>query len=298
LLLIINFSSATGYAGDFEEFGASARALALGGAYVAVVSDASAIYYNPAASSLVKSPQLFFLHSENYTGGIVQNNFISYVLPSDQQTYGVAVLSNRVPDIKITKLPYPNLPPSDTNRPYIDKIVNASDWVGYLNYAQALNANFNIGANIKFIYRSLGIGSGFGVGLDIGSIYKIAPDFNLGIKFTNLTTSPLFWSTKTRETILPKIVAGLSKSVKFENSSIMLAGDLESNFDDFHLNTNLGIEYQYKNTLSFRAGLYHYNPCFGIGLAYKKIFIDYAYVSRFYEEDLGGSQKFSGGIRF
>jgi len=296
--LIFNFSYATDYAGDFEDFGASARAMGLGSAYVSCVSDASAIYYNPAASVLLRSPQLLFLHSENFIGGIVQNNFISYVYPSREQTYGLAILTNRIPDIKITKLPYPDLPPSDSNRPYVDRIVNASDWIFYLNYSQLLNANFGIGGNVKFIYRSLGIGSGFGMGLDIGSIYTIVPDFKVGLKVSNLTTSPLFWSTKTRQAILPKIIMGLSKTVRFENSALLFTGDVETNLDVFNLQTNLGIEYLYKDALAFRAGLYRLNPCFGVGFTYKKIFIDYAYVSRNYQEDLGSSQKFSGGIKF
>lgn len=289
---------ATSYAGDFEELGASARAFGLGGAYVSCVTDASAIYYNPSASVFVKSPQLLFLHSENFQSGIIKNNFVSYVYPFEQQTYGIAALTNRIPNIKITKLPYPNLPPSDTNRPYIDKIVNASDWIFYLNYARLLNSQLSVGSNIKLIYRSLGIGSGFGMGLDISTTYSITTDFKIGLKISNLTTSPLFWSNKTRENILPKFIFGLTKIVVKNNSSLLFSADIESNFDDLNLNTNLGAEYLHKNVLSIRAGLYHLNPCFGVGLAYKKLFIDYAYLSRYYQEELGSSQKISGGIKF
>lgn len=296
--LCLSAISATKYAGDFEGLGASARAIGIGGAYVSCVSDASAIYYNPAASTLLKSSQLMFLHSENFSQGIVQNNFLSYLYPQQNQTYGIAVLTNRIPDIKITKLPYPDLPPGDTNRPYLDRIVNASDWITYFNYAKTVSDNLSIGGNLKIIYRSIGVSSGFGMGIDLAGLYAIRPDFKIGLKFANLSTSPLFWSTKTVESIMPRLDIGLSKTIVLETSSFLLSASLNSNFDDLKINTNLGIEYLYKNALSFRVGLYNYNPCFGIGFAYRKIFIDYAYIAHYHDEELGNSQKFSGGIQF
>jgi hypothetical protein len=297
-VLLFKSIYATSYAGDFEELGASARALGLGGAYVASATDPSAIYYNPGASALIKTQQVLFLHSENFLGGIVQNNFLSYIRPQNGTAYGIGILTNRIPNIKITKLPNSNLPPSDSNQPIIDRIVTASDWVVYLNYARLLNNYLYVGGNFKFIYRSLGIGNAFGTGFDCGGMLLLTSDFKLGLKVTDLTSSPLFWSTKTRELISPKITIGIAKSFNFKTSNMILTSDLETNFDKFHLNNNFGVEYLYKNALALRFGFYHLNFTAGVGLTYKKIFIDYAYLSHYNQEDLGASQKFSGGIRF
>ncbi|MEO0082763.1 MAG: PorV/PorQ family protein [candidate division WOR-3 bacterium] len=288
---------ATNYAGDFEEFGASARAIGIGGAYVAAVNDPSAIYYNPAASITITNPQFIFLHSENFENGVVKNNFLGFVLPQSKQVYGVAVMTNRVPEIKITKLPNPNLPPSDSNPPYIDKIVNAADWIVYLNYARLVHPNISLGGNLKLIYRSIGIGSCYGMGLDFGILTALNQNSKIGIKVTNVTTSPLFWSNQTREAMSPKISFGIAKSIMIKTSSLQLSSDLESSFDKFNINTNLGFEYAYKNVLAFRIGLFHFNPTFGVGISYKRFFIDYAYLTNYHTEELGGSQKFSGGIR-
>ncbi len=297
-VLISGKSFATRYAGDFEEFGASARAFGLGGAYTAVVSDPSTIYYNPGASTQLSAPEVILLHSENFESGIVKNNFFAYVQPQNNQAIGLAILTNRIPDIKITNLRYPDLPPSETNPPIVERIVNASDWILYLNYARIINPNFSLGGNFKFIYRSVGIGSCYGIGIDFGTLFEIQPDFKFGIKLTNITTSPLFWTTKTREIISPKIIFGIAKFFAITTSTIQLTSDLESNFDKFNMNTNLGFEYLYKNVLGLRIGLYHWNPTFGVGLTFKRFFLDYAYLSRYHQEDLGASQKFSGGIRF
>jgi hypothetical protein len=296
-VLICNLLLATRYAGDFEEMGASARAFGLGGAYTASVADPSAIYYNPAMTTQIHLPQILFLHSENMSG-IVKNNFLAYIQPQKDQSLGAAILTNRIPDIKITKLPHPDLPPSDTNQPYVDRIVNASDWIFYLNYARIIHSNLSLGGNFKAIYRSLGIGSGFGMGIDLAAAMFLPQDFKIGAKITNLTTSPLFWSNSSREQILPRIVIGLAKTFNLKTSSVLFASDFETNFDNFNLATNLGFEYLYKNTLGIRFGMYHWNPTFGVGFTIKRFFLDYAYLSRYNDEDLGASQKFSGGIRF
>ena len=46
-----------GTSGEFLLLGAGARGLALGGAYAAMASDASALYYNPAGLSLMERPE-------------------------------------------------------------------------------------------------------------------------------------------------------------------------------------------------------------------------------------------------
>ncbi|MEO0091527.1 MAG: PorV/PorQ family protein [candidate division WOR-3 bacterium] len=298
LLFIVQKIQATPYAGAFQKLGASARALGLGGAYVACVADASAIYYNPSAGVLLDSAQLLFLQSRIFAG-IVQHNFFSFIMPwSNNQAIGSAILFNRIPDIKITKLPDTNQPPSEYNRPEIERTVNASDWIFYFNYARAMFDNFSLGTNFKIIYRSVGIGSGWGIGLDIGATKILPCNWRLGLHITDATNSALLWNNRTRELITPDLFLGLSKTFQLNNSSILLTSELEGNFDELTFNTNLGSEYLYKNILAFRFGLYHQNFTVGFGLNSKRVFIDYAYVREFYQEGLGSIQKFSGGIRF
>ncbi|MCX7784718.1 MAG: PorV/PorQ family protein [candidate division WOR-3 bacterium] len=297
-VLLGNCSLATHYAGDFQSFGASARALGLGGAYVACVNDASAIYYNPSCGVLLDSRQILFLHSKIFSG-IIQHNFLSFIASqSRNQAFGGAVLFNRIPDIKITKLPDANQPPSEYNRPEIDRTINAADWTFYLNYARMIINNFHLGTNFKFFYRNLGIGTGWGIGLDFGATRLLPQEWQLGLRITDITHSLIFWNNKTREIIVPHLAFGFSKTFNLNNSNILLSSELEGDMDKLNFNTNLGAEYVYKNTLAFRLGFYHQNFTVGLGLNYKKIFVDYAYVKEYYQEDLGASQKFSGGIRF
>lgn len=320
IILLFQISFATKYAGDFEESGVSARAIGLGGAYVAVAADPSAIYYNPAASVRNKNYGVLLMHAESF-GGLVKNNYLGIVLPSQKQSFGVGVLNTGVPGIKLTELRNPNLPlgveyvdtiinGNDTlidivlNLPQVTKTVNAMDWVCYFNYARQLSSVFQIGVNAKMIYQTYGIASCFGMGIDLGGSVDLFDGFNMGLRIRNLTTSPLFWDNKTRESISPKVALGLARTFNFGKDHLLFSIELEANTDNGltkpELTENIGIEYSLKQTIAARIGLYHRLITLGLGLNYRQFFVDYAYQSGYYSQskNLGSNQRISGGIKF
>ena len=130
---------ATKYAGDFEELGVSARALGLGGAYVAVANDASAIYYNPASTIRTQSYNILLMHAQSF-GGLVTNNYLGLIHSNQRNSAGLGILHNSIPNIKLTTLPDTTQPPSDTNRPILDRKVNAN----HLVFISILDRNFQI----------------------------------------------------------------------------------------------------------------------------------------------------------
>ena len=56
------------YAGESMAIGVGARALAMGGAYVAVTEDVTAIYWNPAGLASMQSFQIHGMHAERFSG--------------------------------------------------------------------------------------------------------------------------------------------------------------------------------------------------------------------------------------
>ena len=87
--------------------GGGARALGMGGAFTAVASDASAVFWNPAGMSGFEKRQLLFMHSERF-GDLVNYNFASFVSPtssfvsSDREaSFGIALMHQGVDDIII-----------------------------------------------------------------------------------------------------------------------------------------------------------------------------------------------------
>ncbi|MEO0115097.1 MAG: hypothetical protein ABIK93_06430 [candidate division WOR-3 bacterium] len=303
MLITSQIIFATKYAGDFEEMGVSARAIGLGGACVAVVNDASAIYYNPAAGAKTNARSILLMHCESF-GGAVKSNYLGILVPNQNQSYGIAILHNGVPKIKLTTLPDTTQPPSDTNQPILEREVNANQFVFYLNFGQSLSPALHIGVNAKMIYQTYGVASCFGMGIDFGSVITFFDSLDLGLRIRNLTTSPLFWDTKTREVISPHPALGIARRFTIGQDRLLLSVELESNLDEgltnWQLLENIGVEYSLKRILSARIGLYHQLFTFGLGAEFRGFFVDYAYQTGYFSQarDLGSSQRISGGLKF
>jgi len=296
---LASLAGATPYAGDFEELGTSARAIGMGGAVVASVDGPTAIYYNPALAGRSRHASAYFLHSEDYSG-IVQHNYLGVSFPAGLQSFGVALLHNGIPDIKLTALPDPTRPPGEDNRPYVDRIVNANQLVGYVNYARALSPRVALGGNAKLIYHALGTGSCFGMGLDLGVGLSPGAGVDVGLRVRNLSTSPLFWDTGTREYITPRAAAGVSKTFRFGRDALALALEAEAALEESGFTQNLGVEYSFRNALFGRLGVHRGNLTFGLGGRYRRFFVDYGYATGYAPgaRELGSAQQFSGGVEF
>ncbi|MDW7987565.1 MAG: hypothetical protein RMJ65_02470 [candidate division WOR-3 bacterium] len=298
LIVFISLLGVRSFLGDFEELPVSARALALGNAQTSSANDATAIYYNPAIPVTISTCRLYLSYGHFYQSGIVKNSFIAYINPKNKNSLGVALFNNWISDIKIANVPDPTLPPSNNNRPYLERTVTASDWILYLNYARRLIKSICIGVNLKFIYRYLGIGSGIGTGLDFGAIGAIGDYTILGLKAQNFTTSPVFWSNSTQDYIIPKVIWGISHTIPTSNYNVQITADCEYSIDQNLVKTNLGLEYQYKNIWFMRGGLMNLKPTFGLGFIYKYLYFDYGFSSQLTDAKLGNIHKLSGGVKF
>ncbi|MFO7638689.1 MAG: hypothetical protein R6X14_05270 [bacterium] len=292
-------ASATWYAGDFEQLGTSARAIGMGGTAVTTADGPAAIYYNPARAVLAGRRGLLFLHSEDW-GGLVKHNFLGAAFPSGTQSFGVAVLHNGIPGIKLTALPDSTRPPGPDNRPYVVRVVSANQFVGYVNYARALLPELAVGGNAKFIYQDLGVGSCFGMGLDLGLLVRPGAGIEVGLRARNASLSPLFWSSGTREVITPRLALGVGRTFRFGQDALVLAVETEGSPAERDLAWNAGAEYAFRNTLFGRAGLHQSNLTFGLGLRYRRFYLDYGYAAGYAagSRELGSAQQISGGVEF
>ena len=147
--------AASRYAGEFLGLGAGARSAALGSAYVALVDDATAGYWNAAGLSALSSRQVHLTHSEHFSG-LIQRDFVAIARPG-RLLHGMALSLVRmgIDDIHFTELPDPLQPPSTDNRPLIASTEQSADYALYLSGSRRLGARLSLGLSAKAIYRQV-----------------------------------------------------------------------------------------------------------------------------------------------
>lgn len=313
LLALSGSSQAEKYAGEFLSLGVGARSLAMGSAFVAVSNDATAPYWNPAGTSQLDTRQLFLQHSERF-GGIVSCDGGSYVHPLKEflgarSAIGFALLRLAVDDIALTIVPDPDELPGPQNPPEVDKRVNVSYYVGYLNYSRTVGERLTLGGSFKIVQADLYTASGLGAGADIGAIYRLHSKVSLGLSVRDATTTVLSWDTGTREYVMPTTSLGfaLSTPVTFPLGEFALAADLDLKFEnrrkaasqfayDFVSGeSHFGAEYTYRKTVSGRIGVDAGHLAFGAGLSYRGFSFDYAHLDH---DELEGTTRISGSYSF
>jgi hypothetical protein len=163
------------YGADFLAAGVGARALGMGGAYVALANDVSAGYWNPAGLGRTMYPEVAYMHAERFAG-IVSADYGSGSFPlTHNSTIGISFFRSAVDDIPVTLNafnPETGLPYPDPEQ-YISRF-SAADYAFFLTYARQLLPNLYLGASGKVVRRGMGdFASAWGYSVDIGAQYRV-----------------------------------------------------------------------------------------------------------------------------
>ncbi len=304
------------YGGEFLTLGAGGRALGMGGAYAALANDVSAGYWNPAGLVNIDYPQIMLMHSQQF-GGVVKYDYGSFAMPlGTSRTLGIGLIRLGVDDIPVTQLSNPALKLGEEyvdengitrrNTPRVARMISDAEYALFLSYGLKRNEKLALGANVKLIHKNVGDNSAWGLGFDIGAIYKPAGNLLVGLNLQDITTTVLAWNTGTREIIVPALKAGLAYPLKIPGlgGSIAPAVDFDIRFEgrDYaaqfavgpvSLDSHLGWEYQFQNLFALRIGSDVGKLSAGAGLNLPKFQIDYAFLSH---DDLGNSHRISARL--
>jgi long-subunit fatty acid transport protein len=306
----INGQELSGISASFVDLGFGARPAAMGNAYVAASDDANSVFWNPAGITSASAIAFEF----NYLNQLqlVPYSAFAGVIPLSEGKDGLGV----------------------------GLIYSGDDAMKEFTFLASYARKFgklNIGATAKYRYASFGnntfnaddytvfdpgeiqtgeatqvFGNGNGFGFDVGAIYELNEEINVGLVLKDLF-APFRWSSDTKsETQKPQgdydesmpinIVAGVAfRPVRSFRMNIDYRPPVL--LDTYNV-FRLGAEYTFMNVFSLRAGTQQtinslddekYN--FGVGVRYSFGGItaeaNYAYVI----EELGNTSRFALGIK-
>lgn len=287
--------------------GVGARALGMGGAYVAVSNDITSAYYNPAGLANLNYPQIALMHAEQF-GNLVNYDYASVAIPfGTDMSFGISAMRLAVDGIPDTRdaLVIRNTTTrlSDINdsragiNPDLVKEFSDQDWAFYITFAKRHSENFSYGANVKIIKRDIAEYGAFGVGFDVGALYTPIENLFLGANLQDITTTLVAWNTGRNELISPTAKIGAAYMLQFWAGRLTPALDFDVRFENrrFASNFNVGpvsfdmhagLEYSFKNLISIRGG---YNDVkqftLGAGVKLPKLNIDYSFARFNYSKD-------------
>ncbi|MBP7461759.1 MAG: PorV/PorQ family protein [Candidatus Delongbacteria bacterium] len=211
-------------AAPFLNVEVGARAIGMGGAFVAMADDPSALFWNPGAIARLKGYQLMFNH-DNYLADIAYN-FIGGVF--NLQNYGALGLS-------FTSLSMDEMMVTTHLYPYgTGTTFSAGSIAVGLCYGYNITDRFSIGGGFKYIKESIYNSSAGGMAFDIGTIF---------------TTQ--FWGTQ-----IGMSITNFGPKMKMTGTDLIVNYDYDSNdpFNNDKINADLRTD-SYELPLMFRVGI-------------------------------------------
>jgi opacity protein-like surface antigen len=254
-------------AASFLKIGLGARATSMGGAFTAVASDLSAMYWNPAGLGRLTGSEAAFNHID-WIADISYDNAAAAIILPDVGTLGVSFTTLNVGEIEVTT----TADPEGTGERY-----RAGSTLMNVSYAKNLTDKFTIGFNVKYIREDLWNMNAQSIAVDFGTLYT-APVLNglhIGASMTNF--GPKMKLEGRDNKILVRTGAGnqnivdgeislsgydlpllfrvgiATDAVNDDNTRITLAVDAVHPNDNTEY-VNSGIEYSWANIVSLRGG--------------------------------------------
>jgi hypothetical protein len=280
---------------SFLKIDVSARSTAMGGAFVGLSDDESALYFNPAGLIQIEQKR-FFTTYNNYLADI-QSGFLGYVHPYSENTCLGA---------SIYYFNYGSLMRTDDQGRDLGTF-GAADFALGLTYVRSINPQISFGATGKFIYEKIENYSSDALAIDLGAIH-VSKDIRtkFGLVVQNLGVQ-LKGFTKSHKDDLPTAVK-LGMSHQMRELPLIVALDAAKPLDN-DIFFNLGGEFTALEPLYLRVGWSSFGKfsktdsdkdnlagfAAGFGVRWKVYRFDYGYSSY---ADLGGVHKISisGGI--
>lgn len=286
LLIFAHSASIAGESGDagalFLRIGLGARAAGMGEAFTGVADDASSVYWNPGAMAAVLGTNAVLMHNE-----YLQSIRLEQIALTHEMEFGTLGLgfTGLYMDEMERRDDVPTAVPLGMFSAY-----DVSVTVGFSRY---LLPNLAAGIAVKNVYEKIDEESAVGWAVDVG-LYHIAkiPGVKFAAVLTNLGPPMKFVS---EEYALPrciKVGGSYAREVPAAQGDILLTVDVLVP-NDSDVREHVGFEYGFRQQLflrgGYKAGYDSQGATFGVGVKYRKIIVDYAFL--LVDNDLGDSHR-------
>jgi tetratricopeptide (TPR) repeat protein len=264
--------------------GAGTRAVGMGGSFVSLADDASAVFWNPAGLARLLFGQLDFSHVTLPEGS--EYDFAGMAYPTVKSgslalgflrvgTDGIFSRDSRAVDLGSTSF---------------------SETQFLLAYGYPLFKFLKVGGTFKLYSQSLAGFSTNAVGADFGVLVEPYQNLFLGLNAQDVVSSDLQLNTA-KEPIPRNFKAGTSYLLPLSQNrwNIRVAVDAEKS-ENAPVAWHVGGELSYIGHLFLRSGYDREEITFGAGLAYHRVGLDYAFKPQ--PEGLAASHRFGFSFRF
>lgn len=280
LLTIVALMAGADGAMQFDSIvksGVGARALGMGGAFVAVADDSTAPHWNPAGLGWMEEKQIGFMHTNKHGLGL-KYNFFDGILP---------LKNGNALALSLTRESLNDIPVIDETGT-INQMTDNLEQSVMLSYGRQVNYRFSLGASIKSLSQRLYDANARGWELDLGILYRINDQLRFGMKAADINPGSVRWSTGNQD----EIPWSLSTGVAYNSKGGAFITSLElGKTDKRDTEIRVGTEYRVNHLMSFRAG-WDEGYTAGCSLSYNNWDFDYAWISR----SLGDTNIISGTV--
>lgn len=271
---------------SFLKLGIGARPAGMGEAFTSISGDIFSLYWNPAGVARHTGAEFAFMHNQWFQD--VSLEYAAFCFGYKKNVFGLSLTLSQVANLERREGPTEN-PIS-----YFDE----HDLSLGFSWSRKINDKLDLGISTKFLYEKIDFSSATGLGFDLGGIYRIRSNIQLGGAILNLGSKMKFEQESFNLPTSYKIGAAYLGHEKHFNGDFILSMDLVKPNDN-DLKVNLGGEYTYKEKFTLRSGYQigydDKNISLGLGLKIKKYAIDYAFVP--FSSDLGNSHRISVNLK-
>jgi hypothetical protein len=228
-----------GFPGAWLTNYSGARALGMGGAFVATADDALGILWNPAGLPGMEQNQIMFENARLFEDTSV--NGVSFAVPGSWfPSLGVSMVSLRSGDFQ------------RTNEINGDLGTFREGETAYLfTLARSVSRRASLGANVKVVQQTVEEFSAGGFGADVGAMLQVLPTLKVGVSVLNLG-GPSITLRSTAETFPVQARAGFSLGVLGGRGQIAAEIDRTG---DAALRFHGGTEYWIQPVMALRVGV-------------------------------------------